>query len=98
MLDGLAANLDGFLSRDTYVSSLSFIGAFGTKREYLYLEIQKFQDILLSKTNSILTGKECIDAAASNIDGYLWRNPCVSSSQPNSPICSKQRLPPLSDT
>jgi hypothetical protein len=36
---------------------LSLIGVFGTKKDYLYLEKQKFQDVLLSKTKSILTGK-----------------------------------------
>jgi hypothetical protein len=38
---------------------LSLIEVFGTKRDYLYLEEQKFQDIVLSKTKSILTGKQC---------------------------------------
>jgi hypothetical protein len=35
-----------------------------------------------------------LNAAASNIDGFLWRDKCVSSTQPNSPIWRKQSLYP----
>jgi hypothetical protein len=34
------------------------------------------QKVFLSKTNSILTGKNVLDAADYNIDGFLWRDIC----------------------
>jgi hypothetical protein len=33
--------------------------------------------------------------AVSNIDGFLWKDTCVSSTQLNKQIWSKQRLPNL---
>jgi hypothetical protein len=52
------------------------------------------QEIFLSKTNSIFTGSNVIDAAASNIAGFLWRDTSVSSTQLNKPIWRKQSLSP----
>jgi hypothetical protein len=37
------------------------------------------QEIFLSKTNSILQENNVLDAAASNIDDFLWTDTCVSS-------------------
>jgi hypothetical protein len=34
-----------------------------------------------------------LDAAAANIDGFLSRDPCVSSTQLNRSIGNKERLP-----
>jgi hypothetical protein len=39
-------------------------------------------------------GNNVLYAVASNIDGYLWRDTCVSSTQPDTPIRSKQSLFP----
>jgi hypothetical protein len=33
-----------------------------------------------------------LDAATSNIDGFLWRDTCVSSTQLNRPIWNKVSL------
>jgi hypothetical protein len=38
---------------------ISCIYLFGTKRAYVHLETPKLQEVFLSKTNSILTGKKC---------------------------------------
>jgi hypothetical protein len=37
------------------------------------------QEVFLSKTNSILSGNNVVDAAASIIDGFVWRDTWVSS-------------------
>jgi hypothetical protein len=37
-----------------------------------------------------------LDAAASNIVGFLWRDTCVSSTQVNKPIWKKMTLTPPS--
>jgi hypothetical protein len=52
------------------------------------------QEEFLSKNNSILTGNNVLDAAASNIDGFLWRDTCVSSNQLNRLVWSIERLSP----
>jgi hypothetical protein len=41
------------------------------KRGYHNLEKFRFQEVLLSKTNSTLKGNNELDAAASNIDGIF---------------------------
>jgi heme/copper-type cytochrome/quinol oxidase subunit 1 len=38
---------------------LSYIGLYGTKRAYIHLEKHELQKVLLSETNSGLTGKQC---------------------------------------
>jgi hypothetical protein len=39
-----------------------------------------------------------LDAAACNLDGFLWRDTCVSSTQLNRPIWNKQSLSPPGNT
>jgi hypothetical protein len=51
--------------------------------KYYFQKLTKF-----SKGNNVL------DAAAYNIDGFLWRDTCVPSSQLNRPIWKKQILSP----
>jgi hypothetical protein len=43
-------------------------------------------------------GNNVVDAVASNIDCFLWRDTCVSSTQPNMPNRSKQCLFPPRNT
>jgi hypothetical protein len=38
-------------------------------------------EVFLSQVNSILTGKQCAICCSSNIDCFLWRDTCVSSTQ-----------------
>jgi hypothetical protein len=47
----------------------------GPNAAYLLLEILKIQEVFLSKTNRVLTGKEF----ASNMDGFLLKDTCISS-------------------
>jgi hypothetical protein len=58
-----------------------WIGLFGAKTPCLYLETHKLQRVFLSKTNSILKGKQCATCLASNTDGFLPKDTCVSSTQ-----------------
>jgi hypothetical protein len=59
---------------------LSCIGQFGTNRAYLQIKRRDARSISL-KRNSILKGKELLDAEASNIDAFLLRDICVCSTQ-----------------
>jgi hypothetical protein len=64
-----------FFGEEHVLFQLSWIGLFGANAPYLPLETPKIQEVFLSKTNTILTGKQC----ASNMDGFLLRDTCVSS-------------------
>jgi hypothetical protein len=97
MLDAAAANTDGFHSRDTCVSSTQLNRSIWNKETISTLKHRNSTMYSFQKLSLFSQGNNVLDAAASNINGYLWRDPCVSSSQPNGPIYSKQRLPPLSD-
>jgi hypothetical protein len=46
------------------------------------------------KLNEFSQGNNVPDVPASNSDGFLWRDTCVSSTQLNRPICRKQSLFP----
>jgi hypothetical protein len=52
----------------------------------------------IQKLTPFSQGSNVLDAAASNIDGFLWRDAGVSSTQLNRPIWSKESLSPLSNT
>jgi hypothetical protein len=65
------SDTDGFLSRDTCVMSTQQIVLLVANRAYLHLETPKFQEVFLSKTNSILSGNIVLDAPASNTDGLF---------------------------
>jgi hypothetical protein len=70
------------------------IGLFETKRAYLQLMKPKLQEVFLSKNNTILTGNNVLDAPASNTDGFLWRDTCVSSSHLSRTNWNKGSLSP----
>jgi hypothetical protein len=59
ILDVPTSDTDGFLSRDTCVTSTQQKGLLVANRVYLHLETPKLQEIFLSETNSILSGKQC---------------------------------------
>jgi hypothetical protein len=52
-----------------------------------------FRKTSFQKLN-ILTWKHMQEGAVSNIDGFLWRDTCVSSTQQNRPIWRKGSLSP----
>jgi hypothetical protein len=54
-----APDTNGFLLRYTCVSSSLLNWPIWTKRAYLHVEQHKLQEVLLSKSNSILTAIQC---------------------------------------
>jgi hypothetical protein len=58
MLDATASIIVGFLWRDSGVSSTQIKRHIEAIRAYLHLETPKLQEVFLSKTHSILTGKQ----------------------------------------
>jgi hypothetical protein len=56
VLDAPDFNTNHFLSWDTCISSITWIGLFGKKWDFLHLEKPKFQVSL--KNNSVFTGKQ----------------------------------------
>jgi hypothetical protein len=73
---------------------LSGKGLFGKQRSYLHLEKPYLQEVFFSKTNSILTGNNVLDAPASHTNGFVLRDSCVSSTKVNRPIWKKESLSP----
>jgi hypothetical protein len=71
---------------------LSAVELFGTKRAYVYIEKRTLQELVLSKTNSILTWKNVLDATISNNEGLHSRDTCVLSTQMNRTIGKKMSL------
>jgi hypothetical protein len=59
VLYGAASNRDGFLWRDTCVSSTQLNRPIRIKRPYPDLETTNLEEVLLKKANSILIGKQC---------------------------------------
>jgi hypothetical protein len=59
VIDAEASHIDSLVCRDPYVLQLSSIALFREKTTYLHLGKPQLQEVLLSKTNEILTGKQC---------------------------------------
>jgi hypothetical protein len=55
------------------------IGLFVANRAYFQLEIPKLQEVFPSKSKSIPTRKNVLDASDSNANRFLSRDTCVSS-------------------
>jgi hypothetical protein len=91
VLDAATSPIDSFLERSC-ISSTQLIGLFGAKWAYLYLETPNLQGVFLSKTNSILKGKQCATYFASNTECFLSRDTCVSSTQRGRPIWNTMAL------
>jgi hypothetical protein len=53
-----------------------------------------FSKYSFQKQTQFLHGNNVLDAAACNIDGFLWRDTFVSSTQLNRPIWNKMSLSP----
>jgi hypothetical protein len=72
------SNIDAFLVRDTCVSSTQLNRPICNNRGYLHLENPSLQEVFLSKVIQFSQGYNGVDASASNTDGFLWRDTCVS--------------------
>jgi hypothetical protein len=92
VLHSPASNTDGFLSRDTCVSSIQLNKLLCNKRAYVHLEKPKLQKVFLWNVNSVLTGKQCTRYWTFIKDGFLWRDTYVSSMQLNRLIFKKESL------
>jgi hypothetical protein len=68
--------------------------AYFKQRAYHHLENPKMQEVLLQKLTQFSQGNNVLEDAASNIDGFLWRDTSFSSTQLNSPFCNKGSLSP----
>jgi hypothetical protein len=94
-MDDPASNIDGFLIRDPCVSSIFLCRTVWTKKAYLYLETAKLQDeVFLEKLTQFSLGNNALDAPAFNLDRFLYRGACVSSTLLSRPIWTKQSLSP----
>jgi hypothetical protein len=51
----------------------------GAKRAYLYLETMMFKKYSFEKLTQFSQGSNVLDAPVSNTDGFLSRDPCVST-------------------
>jgi hypothetical protein len=62
---------------------------------YLHFETPKLQEVFLEKLTQFSQGNNALDPPASNTNGCLWRDKCVSSIQLNRSIWNKMnRSPP----
>jgi hypothetical protein len=95
VLGAHASNTDGFLFRDTSVSSTLL------KRQYLeqtepmstmkHISCRKYS---FQKLTPFSQGNNVQDGSVSNTHGFLWRDTCVSASQLNRPFWNKEILSP----
>jgi hypothetical protein len=84
----LLTNIDFFGEIHVFLH-LSWISLVGANRAHPHLGTPKLQEVFLSKTNSILSWKQGSRWNASNRDGFLWRDTCLSSTQLRRPIWTK---------
>jgi hypothetical protein len=95
MIDTLVLTQIVFILDIHVFLQLSWIVLFGTKWAFLWLGYSHWQEVFLSKTNAVLTGKECGRCSWFWHNGFLLREKCVSSTQLSRSIWKKQSLPPL---
>jgi hypothetical protein len=93
-LDAATSHTNGLLSRDM---------CFNNSAELAYLQqIETFSTLKnlictkysLQNLSQFSQGNNVQDAAASNIDGFLWTDTCVPSTLLNNPILSNKTLSP----
>jgi hypothetical protein len=77
--DATASNTHQFLSRDICLSSTYLNNLFGAKRAYQHIETLKLQEIFHSKTDTILTGKQCATCSFFLHRRFSLRDSFVSS-------------------
>jgi hypothetical protein len=95
VLNTPASFTDGFLWRDTCISSTQLNRPVLIKQNLFPPSNLWLAKGLLSKTNSLLTGNNALDTPATKNDGFLWNDTCVSSTVLNRPIWNKMSLSPV---
>jgi hypothetical protein len=87
----------------TYMILLEKVHVFVNYAEYTYLELTEILSTLkhlncwkysFQKLTQFSQGNNVVVAAALNMDGFLWRERRVSSSQLNRPVGSQESLSP----
>jgi hypothetical protein len=81
----------GFQSREKSVSELFWIDLPGSKWDFRQFERFDLQEVFLSKTSSTLKFIKCARYCSLYIGGLHCRDICLSLTQLNRPIWSKQR-------
>jgi hypothetical protein len=76
-LDAADSNTHCFLLIDTCVSA-TWLSRPIKKWAFPHLETYDLQEVFLSKTKSILTGKHAVDVPDSHTDGFVSKHTCVS--------------------
>jgi hypothetical protein len=73
------SNIDGFLLRDTYVSSSHVNRSIWNKIcDSSLLNLDRLE-VFLSKKTQFSQGNKVIDGATSIISAFFWRDTCVST-------------------
>jgi hypothetical protein len=93
--DAAHSNTDGFLQEIHLFFHVGWIGICGTQWAFSHVETFNLQEVFLSNTKSVLTGKQCTSAPTSNTDGFPCRDSCLSTTLLKVPICLRVRLPSL---
>jgi hypothetical protein len=73
-LEAPGSNTHSFLSRDTCVSSIQLNRPIWSKQSLSPSEAQKLQEVFLSQTTSIPTGKQRANVPSSNTHAFLPRD------------------------
>jgi hypothetical protein len=95
MLGAAASNIHDFLCRDTCVYSTLLNRPSWRQTELIFkLKHVSCRKYCFQKLTEFSQGKNVLGAPASNIDGFVWRDTCVSSSQAKRPIWNKMSLSP----
>jgi hypothetical protein len=90
VLDNRASNLDGFLSRDSCVSSTQLHRPIWKKSEhFITLKILMGQEYCAQKPTQLSQGYNVLDTPPSDVDSFVSRDTCVSSNQMSRPTWNK---------
>jgi hypothetical protein len=68
------------------------MGLLGAHRAFLHFVNYDLQEKYIQTITQISHRKNVLDAAASEIDGFLWIGTYVSTTYLNRPICNKMSL------
>jgi hypothetical protein len=66
------------------------IGLFGKNENFSSLKCLTFRKYSFQKLPQLSQGVNVLNAVVSNIHGFVWRDPCVSSTQLNRPMWSNR--------
>jgi hypothetical protein len=94
VLDAPASYMNVFLLRNTSVYSTQLKRPIWKKHRLSPLWKTYVAEVFLSKLTQFSQENNVIDPPASNTDGFLWRDICVSSNQLSRPIWNKETLSP----